>query len=190
MYIIEKCKIKQKPLYLQTNILKSMTKRIKPTVTEISNLDYTVKMGFDGLILKEELTMAHNYIEILKFLEENLLQIEFLNEVKHKYEELSKFYTCNRTLSVCRSIESLLDCAVKSSFEIPIGLILLNSNDYRFAKSISKFRPNSLIIFLTSNKFIYDYLRMIRGVSPQLIEDSNASGIVDYERNVEIFCRR
>ena len=94
MYIIEKCKIKQKPLFLQTNILKSMTKRIKPTVTEISNLDYTVKMGFDGLILKEELTMAHNYIDILKFLKENLIQMEFLYEVKHKDEaDWIVFYT-------------------------------------------------------------------------------------------------
>jgi len=185
MYIIEKCKIKQKPLYLQTNILKSMTKRIKPTVTEISNLDYTVKMGFDGLILKEELTMAYNYIDILKFLEENLLQIESLNEVKSKYEELSKFYSCNRNYSVNKNIESLLDCAVKSSFEIPIGIIILNSNDYSFAKSLSKYRPNSLIIYLTSNKFIYDYLRMIRGVSPQMIDNN-----IDDEQIIEIFVQK
>ncbi len=185
MYIIEKCKIKQKPLFLQTNILKSMTKRIKPTVTEISNLDYTVKMGFDGLILKEELTMAHNYIDILKFLKENLIQMEFLYEVKHKYEELSNFFSYNRSLSINKNIESLLDCAVKSTFEIPVGLILLNSNDYYFAKTISKYRPDCLIVFLTNNKYIYDYLRMIRGVCPQLIENDT-----DYESNVESFCKK
>ena len=45
MYIIEKCKISQKPIFLQTCILKSMTNRSIPLVTEISNIDYAVKIS-------------------------------------------------------------------------------------------------------------------------------------------------
>lgn len=46
MYIIEKCKIKQKPIFLQTCILKSMTNRSTPLVTEIANIDYAVKIFY------------------------------------------------------------------------------------------------------------------------------------------------
>ncbi len=42
MYIIEKCRIKQKPIFMQTCILKSMTHRVKPIITEISNIDHSV----------------------------------------------------------------------------------------------------------------------------------------------------
>ena len=41
-YMIEKCKISQKPIFMQTNILKSMTHRVKPLVTEVSNIDHAV----------------------------------------------------------------------------------------------------------------------------------------------------
>lgn len=166
-----------------------MTKRAKPNVTEISNLAYMVKMGFDGLILKEELTMAHNYIEILKFLEENLLQLESLTQVKSTYEELSKYYHSNyEYLLLNRNLESLLDCAVKSTFDVPVGMIILNSDDYRLAKALSKYRPNSLIVFMTSNKLIYDYLRLIRDVSPQLIDTSK--NLQSNQNNMEFFCKR
>jgi hypothetical protein len=48
-------KIFQKPIFMQTCILKSMMHRIKPIITEISNLDHAVNVGVDGLILKEEI---------------------------------------------------------------------------------------------------------------------------------------
>ncbi len=43
MYMIEKCKLKEKPILLQTYILKSMITRKMPLTTEISNLDSAVK---------------------------------------------------------------------------------------------------------------------------------------------------
>lgn len=190
MYIIEKCKLKQKPFFLQTNILKSMTTRVKPTVTEISNLAYSVKVGFDGLILKEELTMAHNYVYIVKFLIESLRQIESLNEVKSTYEDLSKFYDSNRESSTDKDIETLLNCAVKSTFDIPIAMIILNSNDFNLAKALSKFRPSCLEIFITSNKLIFDYLRLIRGIYPQLIEIENFANLRIEKNFIEDFCLR
>ncbi len=169
----------RKPLYLQTNILKSMTKRMKPTVTEISNLDYTVKMGFDGLILKEELTMAPNHIQILEFLKENLFEIESLYQNKTKYEEFSKQYNYNSNQikdndnnNENKIIESIIDCSVKSTYEMPIGFLLLNSDNYNLVKYISKYQPNSHIFFLTKDKIVYDYLNLIRGVKAFLINFS------------------
>ena len=72
MYIINKCKILRKPIYLQTNILKSMSNRIKPNICEISNLDNSVNEGIDGLILKEEITMSENYMKTIEVLNDIL----------------------------------------------------------------------------------------------------------------------
>ena len=45
-YILEKCKIQQKPIFIQTGILKSMTSRYIPNTCEIFNLDYSVTINF------------------------------------------------------------------------------------------------------------------------------------------------
>jgi pyruvate kinase len=170
MYIIEKCKIFQKPIFMQTCILKSMMHRVKPIITEISNLDHAVNVGVDGLILKEEITLAHNHTEIIKILRETLLGIEALSDSKNKYEELSKFYKIHKEYSFDIVIESILDCAVKTVFDLRIGLIILYTDKYQFAKTLSKYRPNCRIVCVTQNEKTFDYLRLIRGVSPFLIQ--------------------
>ena len=166
LYIIELCRIKQKPLFLQSNILKSLTYRLKTDCSEISNIEYIVKMGFDGIILKEQITQDPNYLENIKFLKEKIIENEAINEIKTKYEELSKFYSSNNEGMIDKNIESIFDNAVKFSFENPIKLIILKSNNYEFAKSVSKYRPNCMIVFITNDKIIYDYLRLLRGIIP------------------------
>lgn len=71
--MIRKCKILRKPIYLQTNILNSLVSRIKPSFNEISNIHISIDEGMDGFILKEEITMSHNYIHTINVLNEILL---------------------------------------------------------------------------------------------------------------------
>lgn len=170
MYIIEKCQIHQKPLFLQTCILKSMTHRIKPLITEISNIDYAINVGIDGLILKEEITMAHNYLDIIKILKELLLQMESQSDNKSKYEELSKFFKIHIEHSPNPTIETLFDCAVKAVYDTNVDLIILYTDNHHFAKTLSKYRPNCRIFCVTKNENIFDYLRLVRGVSPFLFD--------------------
>lgn len=179
MYMMEKCKIMQKPIFMQTNILKSMTRRVKPLVTEISNIDHAVNEGIDGLILKDELTMADNHQVILKLLKGILLEMEALSDTKAKYEEFSKFFKLHRNFTTNDSIESLLDCAVKTSFDIEVGLIILFTDELKFAKTLSKFRPSCRIVCVAKDQFTFNYLRLIRGVSPILLcdDDSDKEGL-------------
>ncbi len=136
-------------------------------------------MGIDGLILKEEITMADNYAEIIKILREILLGIENLSDSKNKYEELSKFFKLHREYSLNPTIESILDCAVKTVFDLNIGLIILYTDDYRFAKTLSKFRPNCRIVCVTKDHKVFNYLRILRGVSPFIFD-------VEEETNIKL----
>jgi pyruvate kinase len=179
MYMFEKCKIQQKPIYLQTNIIKSMIKRVKPLVTEISNLDFIVNSGIDGLILKEEITNSPNYIELIKVLKETLVQMEAFSDTKAKYEELSKFYKIQNEYIIDPTIESLLDSAVKTVFDVNVGLIILYTDNYQFAKALSKYRPNCRIICITNKESIYNYLRLMRGVSPFLYDFGDVFNNID-----------
>ena len=102
------------------------------------------------MILKEEITMADNYMVIIKFLRNILLQIEGLTDSKSKYEELSKFYKIHIDFFQCNVIESLFDSAVKSVFDMNVGLIILFTDQPKFAKMLSKYRPSCRIISVTT----------------------------------------
>jgi pyruvate kinase len=177
MYMLEKCKIQQKPIYLQTNIIKSMIKRVKPLVTEISNLDIIVNSGIDGVILKEEITKSHNSMDLIRLLKDTLVQMETFSDTKTKYEDLSKFFKIQNEYIIDPTIESLLDSAVKTVFDVNVGLIILYTDNHKFAKALSKYRPNCRIICITDNESIYSYLRMFRGVSPFLYEYDDINNI-------------
>ncbi len=122
--------------------------------------------------------MADNYKEIIKIIRETLLGIEALADSKIKYEELSKFFKIHRELSYNPTIESILDCAVKTVFDLNIGLIILYTDRHQFAKTLSKFRPNCRIVCVTKNNKIFNYLRVLRGVSPFLLEGEAESVVV------------
>ena len=134
--------------------------------------------GIDGIILKEEITVAHNYQEIIQFLKDILVQMEFLSDTKNKYEELSKFFKIHRDLSSDPTIESIFDCAVKTVFDMNVSLIILSTDNPNYAKTLAKFRPNCSIICGTNDKNIYNYLRLIRGVSPFLIDIKSEDNLV------------
>jgi len=135
-----------------------------------------VNHGIDGIILKEEITIAHNYQEIIAFLKDILLQMESQNDTKTKYEELSKFFKIHRELSPDPTIESIFDCAVKTVFDMNINLIILLTDFPKFAKTLSKFRPNCCIICATDDRRVYNYLILIRGILAFLYDVKSLPG--------------
>lgn len=176
-YIIERCKLMHKPILLQANILKSMTYRIRPTMTEISNIDSAVNSGIDGLILKEEVTMAHNYMNIIKTLKNILSNVEIIIDNKHRFEELARYFKVqNNALyfnNTNNKLEPLLASAVKTTYDADIQLILLYTDNYIYSKALSKYQPHCRIICATSDDKVFDYMRLIRGVTPFLVNISD-----------------
>ena len=130
------------------------------------------------MILKEEITIAHNYQEIIQFLKEILLQMELQIDTKSKYEELSKFFKIHRELSSDPTIESIFDCAVKTVFDMNVSLIILSTDTPKYAKTLSKFRPNCCIICATDDKKVYNQIRLTRGVSPFLYDMKSGDSLV------------
>jgi pyruvate kinase len=155
-----------------------MTKRVKPLVTEIANIDYAINSGLDGIILKEEMTMAQNYVDIVKVLKNILNQIEDFSDCRSKYEELSKFFTIHNENGNLKSlkrlnVESLFDCSVKTAYDVNVGLIILHTDDFNNAKCMSKFRPKCNIICATEDEKSIAYLRLVRGVTPYYLDKNN-----------------
>ena len=110
--------------------------------------------------------MAKNYTDIIKILKELVLQQESLIDTKPRYEEISRFFQIHKEFSLNHTIDALLDSAVKTVFNVNAVLLILYTDECAFAKSLSKFRPTCRIICVTNDEKHFDYLRLLRGVSP------------------------
>lgn len=68
--IVNKCKSKDKPVYVATNFLESMCEENKPTIAEVNDVAATIKMGVDGLVLAAETAIGKYPVETVKFVKE------------------------------------------------------------------------------------------------------------------------
>lgn len=78
MYILEKCKLYNKPLIIQTNSKQSFD-------IKISTLDFIVKQGIDAIIIKDEVCELNEYVNILKSSRKAILDIEKKEDNINKY---------------------------------------------------------------------------------------------------------
>lgn len=171
-YIIEKCKLANKPIYFKTNCFNTLYSVNIPSVSDISNLDSSINSGIDGFILSEYFP----YESIIN-LHKIIVEIENINECgKSKFDEISKSiklgydecYSSSTSLKFNNTIhilETLFDSSVKMTFDIHINLIILYSDSYISAKRLSRYRPNCRIIVPTNNVIEFNFLRLFRGVS-------------------------
>ena len=180
-YIIEKCKLTNKPIYFKTNCFNTLHCIKIPSVTDISNLNGAITSGIDGFILSEYFP-SEAFIKLQKIITE----MENLVDGKSKYEEISKSVKCNieeiakshsclKSLNTFHLIETLFDSSVKITFEIPISLIFLYCDSYLSAKRLSRYRPNCRIICPTNNRNEYNFMRVFRGVSGYFTTNQNFS---------------
>lgn len=90
IYIIEKCKQYNKPLILQTNSIKSINLN-KPAIFKVSILDFAVKAGIDGIIIKDEVCGMQEYINTIKASRNVIIEIEKVEDSIQKYFDQTKY---------------------------------------------------------------------------------------------------
>lgn len=178
-YIIEKCKLKNKPIFIKSNCFTTKTRSLF-SASDITSIDDCINSGIDGFILNEEFPL-----EFFCTLKRMILDIERLSEGKDNYEKISKTVNLNleeirshnslKSLHAFNLLETLFDSAIKLSYEANISIIFLYCDSYYTAKRLSKYRPNCRIICATDNPNKFNFIRMFRGVSAMLTSHKNIS---------------
>lgn len=179
-YIIEKCKLKNKPIYIKSNCFTSKTRNLF-SASDITSFDDSINSGIDGFILNEEFPF-----EFYTSLKKLIMDVENLSEGKDNYEKISKTvklnideftksYSSLKSLNTFHLLETLFDSAIKLSYEVNISLIFLFCDSYLTVKRLSKYRPNCRIITATSNLNEFNIIRIFRGVSAFLTKHKNIS---------------
>jgi len=169
--IIHKCNLVGKPVITATQMLESMTKNPRPTRAEATDIANAILDGSDAVMLSGE-TASGKYplraVDIMDKIsrktERTLKSVKIFDEHNYKptiSDSISK--------SVCQTAEDLQAAAI----------ITCTSTGHT-AKQISRHRPLTPIIAVTSNEKEFRKLVLVWGVRPVLIKyPDNTDELID-----------
>lgn len=178
--IIKKCNRKNKLVMVSTQILSSMTENPRPTRADVSDVYNLVSDGIDAAILTTTTTYGLYPIETVLMLKKILKD----SESNLNYEEYKNSFSNDLILDY----DSLMASSVADiSNKFPAKAILVGTKDGHLARSISKYRPKSPIIAITSNESVGRYLSIQFGIIPFIYKDfEDKDKFIEEARNIAI----
>ncbi|KAI0997856.1 Pyruvate kinase [Podosphaera aphanis] len=179
--MIAMCNIVGKPVICATQMLESMIYNPRPTRAEISDVGNAVSDGADCVMLSGETAKGSYPNEAVSEMHETCLKAENSIAYISHFEELCSLV--QRPVSVT---ESCAMAAVRASFDMNAGAIIVLSTSGQSARLVSKYRPVCPILMVTRNAGASRYAHLYRGVYPFLFpEEKPDFSSVDWQEDVD-----
>ncbi len=155
--IIEKCRLKKKPVITATQMLQSMIDKPVPTRAEVTDVANAVFDGSDAVMLSAESTVGKYPVKCVSMLS----KIAKYNE---KRSDLTDIYITPKDNSdlIIHGAISMLD----EDSEVKIDKIITFTKTGATALGISRFRPHQKIIAITNSEYVQHQLTIAFGIHP------------------------
>lgn len=160
--ITHRCNLIGKPVITATQMLESMISSPDPTRAEATDVANSILDGTDAVMLSGETAVGDYPIAAVQTMHNIALQTE------QAIKEGSK-HTWNRESGLLSVTESVAQAVCRIAYETGAKAILCNTTSGSTARLISKYRPLTPIITLTSEPIAYHQLALSWGVQPLLI---------------------
>ncbi|BAY35073.1 pyruvate kinase (plasmid) [Nostoc carneum NIES-2107] len=160
--IIRRCNQAGKPVITATQMLESMISAPDPTRAEATDVANSIWDGTDAVMLSGETAVGQYPIAAVEMMHNIAIRTE------QSLHEGSKHSWCREagTLSVT---ESVAEAVCRIAYETGARAILCNTSSGSTAQLVSKYRPSTPIIALTSDEVSYRQLALSWGVEALLI---------------------
>ena len=152
--IIEKCRVKNKPVITATQMLQSMIENLRPTRAEATDVANAVLDGTDAVMLSGETASGKHPKKSVQA----MARIATFNE---KHERRAKFELIpeNETDMIVKAVEQML---AEDRFKATIILVFTHSG--ATARSLSRLRPFIPIVAATADERVVEQLTLSYGV--------------------------
>lgn len=161
--IITKCNQQGKPVITATQMLESMTNSPQPTRAEVTDVANAIIDGSDALMLSEETAVGKYPQEALKF----MLKIAAKTEMKLRHFSKVVDY---RIEDEHELIESFSAAAVNVADRQKAELIVIPTQNASSVSWLSRLRPESTVVGITTKESVYKKLILFWGVYPIMIK--------------------
>ncbi|WP_019242890.1 MULTISPECIES: pyruvate kinase [Bacillus] len=185
--LIKKCNALGKPVITATQMLDSMQRNPRPTRAEASDVANAIFDGTDAIMLSGETAAGSYPVEAVQTMHNIASRAESALNHKELLSKRSKDSEHTITDAIGQSV-------AHTTLNLAADAIITPTESGHTARMISKYRPKSPIIAVTSNDFVARRLALVWGVQPMVgpkttstdemldsaIQESLNSGLVSY----------
>ena len=157
--LIEKCNSAGKPVITATQMLDSMQRNPRPTRAEASDVANAIFDGTDAIMLSGETAAGIYPVESV----ETMHRIATTTESALNYKQL---VSNRRKEKESNMTEAIGQAVVYTALNLKVKAIIAPTESGTTAKMISKYRPESPIIAVTSSEIAAKKLTLVWGVQP------------------------
>ncbi|MFD1957608.1 pyruvate kinase [Paenibacillus thailandensis] len=166
--MIQKCNRAGKPVITATQMLDSMQRNPRPTRAEASDVANAIFDGTDAIMLSGETAAGKYPVESV----EMMARIAERTEAALAYSELFLKQANAQQVSVT---EAISQAVANSALELDAKAIITSTKSGYTARMVSKYRPKSPIIAVTSDDKVVRRLALVWGVTPVLGEEQKTT---------------
>jgi pyruvate kinase len=159
-------------------MLESMIKSPVPTRAEVSDIANAILDGTDAVMLSEETTLGLYPVEAVK------VMARVAYDIEHNFPE--REISNQREMGQRSVTDSITSSVVKTAHDIGAKLIIALTKTGFTARMISRHKPTSPIIAVTSDIVTFNQMNASFGCLPLLVEEYN--NIPSAFKSVRDFC--
>jgi len=153
------------PVITATQMLDSMVSCPRPTRAEVSDVANAILDGTDAVMLSNESAVGDYPVEAVA----TMAQIARRIERDYPQRVLTSHMATTIPNAICQAVSSI-------ARQLNAAAILPLTKSGSTARNVSKFRPSTPILAITSDQQVARQLQMVWGVAPLLIPDQVNSG--------------
>jgi pyruvate kinase len=172
--LIRKCNGLGIPVITATQMLDSMVSCPRPTRAEVSDVANAILDGTDAVMLSNESAVGDYPVEAVATMSQIARRIERDYPRRENDSQLAS------------TIPNAISHAVSSiARQLEAAAILPLTKSGATARNVSKFRPSTPILAITSEKKVASQLQLVWGVHPLLVDDAD-SATASFNRAMEM----
>ena len=153
------------PVITATQMLDSMVSCPRPTRAEVSDVANAILDGTDAVMLSNESAVGDYPVEAVA----TMAQIARRIERDYPLRVLDSHMATTIPNAICQAVSSI-------ARQLNAAAILPLTKTGSTARSVSKFRPSTPILAITSDVDVARQLQLVWGVNPLVIQEQNSSG--------------
>jgi len=153
------------PVITATQMLDSMVSCPRPTRAEVSDVANAILDGTDAVMLSNESAVGDYPVEAVA----TMAQIARRIERDYPRRVLDSHMATTIPNAICQAVSSI-------ARQLNAAAILPLTKTGSTARSVSKFRPSTPILAITSDVDVARQLQLVWGVNPLVIQEQHSSG--------------
>ncbi|HTU90746.1 MAG TPA: pyruvate kinase [Gemmataceae bacterium] len=166
--LIERARLRHKPIIVATQMLESMIEHPRPTRAEVSDVSHAVFAGADAVMLSAETASGAYPIKAVEMMDRVARQVEGWQWIEGAFRSLT---AGERELPPPLPLrEAVARSTAQLSRDLQVRAVVVRTQHGTSAEVVAATRPAAPIVALTMDPCVYRRMNLLWGVIPRLID--------------------